>query len=92
MASYNWDMKNFENSMGKGRDAGDTLHVLAFCSSTLTAASVVLGPQAPRMPVLTLPLLSSLYRRKLEKQRHPALTTALCEGRARHAGPPMLDP
>lgn len=28
MASYNWDVRNFENSMGKGSDAGDTLHVL----------------------------------------------------------------
>lgn len=58
------------------------------CSSTLTAASVVLSPQAPHMPVLTLPLLSSLYCRKLEKHRD----TRLSLQPSAKAGPGMQDP
>lgn len=72
MASYNWDVRNFEN---RGREGcGRHAACPAFCSSTLTAASVVLGSQAPHMPVLTLLLLYSLYLRKLQKHRDTQLS------------------
>lgn len=86
MASYNWDMRNFENSMEKERDAGDTLHDLQ-----LYPDSCKCGPEpagSPHACSHTAIALQPLLQETREAQRHPALTTALCEGRARHAGPP----
>ena len=87
MASYNWDVRNFEN---RGREGMRETRCMS-CLLQLYPDSCKCGPGlagSPHACSHTAIGLQPLPQETTEAQRHPALTAALCEGRARRAGPP----